>query len=1237
MSGVLSEDDGGLAPDGPYDSFLREASRVTDGLLRPTTLPLRAGARLLGDRFEIERALGSGGTGVVYAARDHHRRCTVAIKTLRAATLDALHRLHDEALTLHDLAHPNLVSLGELFDDDGRWFFSMELVDGVDFLRHVRPGGRLDLARLRDAMSQLAAGLGFLHAAGKVHRDVKPSNVLCTGDRVVLLDFGLASDDGDSSPAGTLPYMAPEQHAGAHVGAAADWYAVGVMLWAALAGRLPFSGDDRSLEARKLGGAPSAAWSEPVASDELRAAPPDLVALAISLLDPDPARRPGDDEILRRLGVQPPPRTPVMPFVGRGRELAALHAAWAAAQRATATALVRGPSGVGKSALLARFAEQLRGAGAIALVGRCHERVAMPYKAMHGIASALAEQLRDDPVARAAALPVRDVGLLPAVFPSLIEIDELAVAARAAATIRDPQQRRARVFDALAELVARLAGHAPLVVMIDDLQWADRDGLALLQHIATAAPARVLVVAAARGGEIDPAAAWLAEGACIDLGGLAHDDAEELARRMAGDAAAGAIAREATGHPLHIAELARYWNQEHAAAPVLDEAIARRVAELPADHARVLTTTVLAVALPQAVIGDAAALDGAAWWAALAALRASSLIRTHGPRGEDLVEPYHDSVREAVAARLSREVVIDGHARLAAALKARGLGDDRPDLLAYHLEGAEQPVEAALWTEHAADQAARALAFDRAAQLYTRALGLAAHSPDHEVSLLTRLGDALAGAGRGAPAAEAYLAGAAVLADEHAGRDDAAALAAADDALELRRRAAEQLLRSGHIDQGLAALDEVLRGVGLPTVTRRRWPIASLVIERALLRVRRWRGPARRAGSNDDRRRLACCWSAVVGLAMASPVRMAEYQTRHLRLALAAYEPRRIALGMSFEASVAALGGPPAPRAQALLHEARLWAGKVDDRLAEPYLLLAEASVAFLCGQWRDALARCDAAERLFREDCIGATWEIGTARFIAMSCLVHMGKFAELRPRLTRALDEADRRGDLFTAVELRSALQPIMYLVEDRPAAARDVLALAKAGLSRREITMLHWQHMQSSAWLALYTGDPTEAVAVIDRQLPAIRRAFLVRIYAVKAFTAYLRASASLGALAAGAGESARYAATIRRTCARLGGDPVTGSVRLIIGAGLAVLHGDLDAALVGYGDAAAAFDAASMTMLADAARWRLGELLGGDTGRALIDDAGASLSADGVARPDRIVAMFAPVSADARIRR
>src|SRR5262249_17734824 len=137
-----------------------------------------------------------------------------------------------------------------------------------------------------------------------------------------------------------------------------------------------------------------------------------------------------------------------------------------------------------------------------------------------------------------------------------------------------------------------------------------------------------------------------------------------------------------------------------------------------------------------------------------------------------------------------------------------------------------------------------------------------------------------------------------------------------------------------------------------------------------------------------------------------------------------------------------------------------------------------------------------------------------------------------------------------------------------------------------------------------------------------------------YAVRAFTATLWSTACLGALATGAPEPARLRATIQRACRRLGGDPFTRYARQLVGAGLAVLRGDLDGAADGYRSAATGFEAVDMMLVAEAARWRLGELLGGDGGRHLIEQATATLSAEGIVRPDRVVAVFAPVPVDAR---
>jgi len=194
--------------------------------------------------------------------------------------------------------------------------------------------------------------------------------------------------------------------------------------------------------------------------------------------------------------------------------------------------------------------------------------------------------------------------------------------------------------------------------------------------------------------------------------------------------------------------------------------------------------------------------------------------------------------------------------------------------------------------------------------------------------------------------------------------------------------------------------------------------------------------------------------------------------------------------------------------------------------------------------------------------------------------------------------------------------------------------VLARVRADLPRREVTMLHWQYLQSSAWVELYAGEPAKAVEVLEQRLPAIQRAFLMRIYAVKAFAAYARTAAWLGALCDGARDPRRLRASIRRVCNGLGSDPISRPVSLLISAGLAVLGGDLDAAAAGYRSAVLGFDAVDMMAHAAVARWRLGELVGGDEGRALVDRARAALTAEGIVRPERVLAMFAPVAADAR---
>src|SRR5687768_12938395 len=125
------------------------------------------------ERFQVLRQLGMGGMGVVYEALDKESGEKVALKTLRNVDGTAILLLKQEFRALAGLHHPNLIRLGELFESRGDWFFTMELIKGVDLMKWVREG---DEQRLRDTLAQLVTGLGVLHDAGHIHRDIKPSN-----------------------------------------------------------------------------------------------------------------------------------------------------------------------------------------------------------------------------------------------------------------------------------------------------------------------------------------------------------------------------------------------------------------------------------------------------------------------------------------------------------------------------------------------------------------------------------------------------------------------------------------------------------------------------------------------------------------------------------------------------------------------------------------------------------------------------------------------------------------------------------------------------------------------------------------------------------------------------------------------------------------------------------------------------------------------------------------------------
>jgi serine/threonine protein kinase/tetratricopeptide (TPR) repeat protein len=204
--------------------------------------------------YAIERKLGEGGMGVVYAARDERLQRAVALKTMLALADDenARKRFWREARAAASVNHPNICQIYEIGEDGGELFIAMELLEGEVLADRLRRGPLNATDAIAVGLEMLAA-LAALHARGIVHRDLKPSNVFLTSHGVKLLDFGLArpemegplSDTGLTRTGilmGTPRYMSPEQVAGEAVDARSDLFAAGAILFEMLAGRPAFAG-----------------------------------------------------------------------------------------------------------------------------------------------------------------------------------------------------------------------------------------------------------------------------------------------------------------------------------------------------------------------------------------------------------------------------------------------------------------------------------------------------------------------------------------------------------------------------------------------------------------------------------------------------------------------------------------------------------------------------------------------------------------------------------------------------------------------------------------------------------------------------------------------------------------------------------------------------------------------------------------------------------------------------------
>jgi eukaryotic-like serine/threonine-protein kinase len=215
-----------------------------------------ANETILNNRYKLVAQQGSGGMAVIYKAQDLSLGRTVAIKILRPTLTNDpsfLARFRNEARSVANLTHPNIVTIHDFGSEGSTHYIVMEFVEGQDLKKVIKAEGALPIDRALNFAIQIAAGIGFAHRAGLVHADVKPQNILVKGDDVLkVTDFGIAQALSDAQPNerqavvwGSPHYFAPEQARGERPTPASDVYAIGIVMFEMLTGRLPFSGNNQ--------------------------------------------------------------------------------------------------------------------------------------------------------------------------------------------------------------------------------------------------------------------------------------------------------------------------------------------------------------------------------------------------------------------------------------------------------------------------------------------------------------------------------------------------------------------------------------------------------------------------------------------------------------------------------------------------------------------------------------------------------------------------------------------------------------------------------------------------------------------------------------------------------------------------------------------------------------------------------------------------------------------------------
>ena len=683
-------------------------------------------ALVFAGRYEIVQMLGSGGMGDVYRALDRETQQTVAIKCLSIGQRDVsstisnptVGRFRREFNVMVRLRHPHVVEVHDFgWLDSGQPFLVMEMVQGQTLSQALRNVRQTAANAMPDGLAieqwhmaiwlQLCDALAYIHQNNMVHRDIKPGNIMLEDAtpeqalRLKLMDFGLASFSQDSmaltktgSLIGTASYIAPEQALGQTIDRRTDLYALGVLMYEMVTGRALFNAEQPWAIVRMH------IEAVPVPPVFLNPAIPNYInAIILNLLSKRPEQRfdNAEDvaEALRRKHMpeavlaQAKAATERAGLLGRSVEFQQLRDAcshaWKESQVVCLT--LEGEAGMGKSYLLNALVGWAKQTQASVLSGACAETARMPYGAVAEAISTHLISRRQDKIRHQLLRNIN--GEIARIVPELSGRG----ASHSLEVSSDPTQSQARLFGAVAQLMARITAHKPVLWIIDDAQWLSDDALELLAFIAKRNRSTPMCLVLARRPVADELAAQqqrhLNIATQVRLNPISESDVRRLAQDALGQRvspnAIDVIVSRADGNPLFIQELANMLKVSHTSDEAMDSVTQSTHLPVPVRIARVMANRLSEMNEAQRDLVNWAAICGREFnldmlaqaaeqnaddWAALIdELLKRQILLEKRVAGREVYRFAHQQLREVVYAKLQHELRQHMHSQFAEVLE----------------------------------------------------------------------------------------------------------------------------------------------------------------------------------------------------------------------------------------------------------------------------------------------------------------------------------------------------------------------------------------------------------------------------------------------------------------------------------------------------------------------------------------------------------------------------------------